>query len=192
MNKQHTISTLPNLLTLLRIAAIPIMVLLFYMPVSINHILTASIFAIAALTDWLDGYLARYWQQITKFGAFFDPVADKLLVSVALCLLLGEYQLPYLTIPAAVIIGREIVISALREWMAELGKRASVAVSYVGKTKTNIQMIALTLLLLYKPSTPKSLLVLGYVLLYTAVILTFWSMVIYLKTAWPELLEHSE
>jgi CDP-diacylglycerol--glycerol-3-phosphate 3-phosphatidyltransferase len=177
----------PNLLTILRIIAIPIFVLFFYLPLSWNHLASAFIFAVAALTDWLDGYIARTFHQTSALGEFLDPVADKLVVAVALVLLVGEKSLPYLAIPAAVIVGREIVISALREWMAEIGKRASVAVSFVGKVKTFLQMVAIFLLLLYTPHGQVILVILGYIFLYLAAILTLWSMAMYIKTAWPDL-----
>lgn len=179
--------TIPNILTIIRIGAIPIFVLVFYLPTKWNHLLAAIIFALAAITDWLDGYIARNWQMTSSLGEFLDPVADKLIVAVALVLIVGEKNLPFIAIPAAVIVGREIVISALREWMAEIGKRASVAVSFVGKFKTCIQMIALVLLLLYQPSYYVAVGIIGYVLLYLAAILTLWSMVMYIKTAWPDL-----
>lgn len=179
--------TVPNLLTLLRIIAIPFIVLVFYLPISSKYLLMAIIFAVAAFTDWLDGYWARNWGQTSKFGAFLDPVADKLLVAVALVLIVAEHPFPLLPIPAAIIIGREIVISSLREWMAELGKRASVAVSFVGKVKTFIQMLALVILLAVNPTQLNWLSYLGYFMLYFAAGLTLWSMVMYLRTAWPEL-----
>lgn len=178
---------IPNFLTLLRILLIPIFVLVFYLPFRGNHVATAALFALAALTDWLDGYLARTLKQTSKLGAFLDPVADKLIVAVALVLLVGEKNLPYLAIPAAVIVGREIVVSALREWMAEMGKRASVAVSLIGKIKTFVQMLAVILLLLYVPNYHAWLGITGYILLYLSAILTLWSMVLYLKTAWSDL-----
>ena len=172
---------IPNLITVLRVLLIPFFILLFYLPYSWSYAAASSVFAFAAATDWLDGYLARRLEQSTPFGAFLDPVADKLMVAVALVLLVQEHHNVWLTLPAAVIIGREIVISALREWMAELGARTSVAVSYVGKLKTAFQMIAISVFLLnWQPIEP-----LAYVLLYTAVGLTLWSMVIYLKAAWP-------
>ena len=124
---------IPNILTTLRIALIPCIVIVYYLPYKWSLFGASSIFALAAATDWLDGYLARRLNQSTAFGAFLDPVADKLMVSVALVMLVESYSEPYLTIPAVIIIGREIVISALREWMAELGKRASIAVSIIGK-----------------------------------------------------------
>ncbi|MGE3920713.1 MAG: CDP-diacylglycerol--glycerol-3-phosphate 3-phosphatidyltransferase, partial [Gammaproteobacteria bacterium] len=137
----------------------------------------------------LDGIVARMLEQTTPLGEFLDPVADKLMVAVALILIVGEKSLYFITIPAAIIVGREIAVSALREWMAELGKRASIAVSYIGKAKTLIQMLAVTLLLIYKPGEHWSLLLSGYTLLYLAAILTLWSMFVYLKAAWPALTE---
>lgn len=178
---------IPNGLTLLRIALIPIMVIFYYLPVTWGHLTAAGVFALACATDWLDGYLARILQQTSALGAFLDPVADKLIVAIALVILVGESDLPLLAIPAAVIVGREIVISALREWMAELGKRASVAVSIIGKFKTTSQMAALVLLLAYTAGTKVWLGVLGYTLLIIAAVLTLWSMIIYLKAAWPEI-----
>ena len=138
---------IPNLITVLRVLLIPIFILLFYLPYQWSYLASASVFAFAAATDWLDGYLARRLEQSTPFGAFLDPVADKLMVAVALVLLVQEHGNLWLTLPAAVIIGREIVVSALREWMAELGARAHVAVSNLGKWKTAAQMLALVILL---------------------------------------------
>ncbi|MBA2655161.1 MAG: CDP-diacylglycerol--glycerol-3-phosphate 3-phosphatidyltransferase [Gammaproteobacteria bacterium] len=178
---------LPNLLTLLRLLLVPIVVVLYYLPVSWAHLSAAALFTLAAFTDWLDGYLARNLKQTTKFGAFLDPVADKLMVAVALVLVVGESSLPYLSIPAAIIVGREIVVSALREWMAELGKRTSMAVSMVAKIKTVLQMLALILLMLYRPGSNILLQVIGSFLLYVAAALTIWSMAMYLKIAWPDL-----
>lgn len=179
----------PNILTFIRILVIPIFVLVFYLPFHFVHAVCAILFALACITDWLDGYLARMLQQTSSLGAFLDPVADKLLVAVALVLLVGESGMPYLTIPAAIIIGREIVVSALREWMAELGKRSSVAVSLMGKIKTTMQMIALIVLLWYAPGVSATwLAVLGYVLIYIAAGLTLWSMLLYLRSALPDLL----
>ena len=178
--------TLPNILTLFRIALIPIIIAVFYMPWEWHHIASAAIFALAAGTDWLDGYLARRLNQFTPFGAFLDPVADKLIVAAALILLLETHPTPIFALPALVIISREIVISALREWMAELGSRTSVAVSYVGKIKTTLQMIAIGVLLAVDPEVHPVWDQIGIVLLYIAAILTLWSMVIYLKAAWPE------
>ena len=176
---------LPNILTVSRIILIPALVLVFFMPFQWAYMASAVVFAIAAITDWLDGFLARRWDQSTPLGAFLDPVADKLIVSVALALLIHDYSSVFLTIPAIVIIGREIVISALREWMAEMGKRASVAVSYVGKLKTGFQMVAIVLLLAYPPGEPVARA--GLVILGVAAALTLWSMTVYLKAAWEEM-----
>lgn len=183
-----TLTSLPNLLTLMRIVLIPIFVGVFYLPFEYAHAVAAGIFAAACITDWMDGYLARKLKMLSPFGAFLDPVADKLIVSTSLLLLVGAKDINYITIPAIVIVGREIVISALREWMAEIGRRASVTVGYVGKVKTSLQMIALVLLLAFNPVTSWWG-ILGFVLLYVAAILTMWSMVIYLTIAWPELMK---
>jgi len=177
----------PNLLTLLRIALIPVFVAVFYWPAALAGVASAAVFAAAAVTDLLDGYLARRWGQTSALGAFLDPVADKLMVAVALVLLVQADPAPALAIAAAVIIGREITVSALREWMAEIGARARVAVSLVGKFKTTIQMIAIILLLLGGPVFGVPVYPLGVVLLYIAAGLTLWSMVVYLRIAWPSL-----
>ena len=177
---------LPNILTLMRIALIPILITVFYLPWEWHHIASAAIFGVAAMTDWLDGYLARKLNQFTPFGAFLDPVADKLIVAAALVLLLETHPTPLFALPAIVIISREIVISALREWMAELGARTSVAVSFVGKIKTTLQMIAIAVLLAVDPVAYPVFDQFGIGLLYIAALLTLWSMVIYLKAAWPE------
>ncbi|MCM5703300.1 CDP-diacylglycerol--glycerol-3-phosphate 3-phosphatidyltransferase [Larsenimonas salina] len=176
---------IPNILTMIRIVCIPLLVVIFYLPVNWAHWAAGLIFAAAGITDWFDGYLARKLDQSTPFGAFLDPVADKLMVAVALGLLIEVYNTPLMTLPALVIIGREIVISALREWMAEIGKRKSVAVSYIGKLKTTLQMIAIFALLAFAPESALGLV--GVVLLYLAAILTLWSMWKYLKAAWPEM-----
>lgn len=176
---------IPNLLTLLRIALIPVFVGIFYVPAPWARVACALVFSIAAITDWLDGYLARRWGQTSPLGAFLDPVADKLMVAVALVLLVQADPRAILALPAAVIIGREITVSALREWMAELGARAQVAVSRVGKFKTTVQMVAIILLILVPPSY--SVYGFGMVLLYIAAVLTLWSMVLYLRAAWPSL-----
>ncbi|MBA1242256.1 CDP-diacylglycerol--glycerol-3-phosphate 3-phosphatidyltransferase [Pseudomonas japonica] len=177
---------IPNILTVLRVALIPIFILLFYLPYHWSYLAASSVFAIAAATDWLDGYLARRLEQSTPFGAFLDPVADKLTVAVALVLLVQAHANIWLTLPAAVIIGREIVVSALREWMAELGARAQVAVSSLGKWKTAAQMVALIILLGNPPALTLIVLV-GYGLLLISAALTLWSMVNYLRAALPHL-----
>ncbi len=178
---------IPNILTLLRIILIPVFVLIYYLPFQWAHPIAALFFALAAVTDWLDGYLARRLGQTSALGAFLDPVADKLIVSVALVLITANPDIHYVAIPAAIIVGREIVISALREWMAELGKRTSVAVSLVGKFKTLIQMVSLIVLLAFQPGSYIVLLFMGTSLLYIAAALTIWSMIMYLKAAWPDL-----
>ena len=177
--------TIPNLLTLLRIVLIPFFVASFYLPVSWSNELSAFLFALAAGTDWLDGYLARKWNQMSALGAFLDPVADKLMVAAALIVLVQANPSVFMVVPAIVIIGREITISALREWMAELGERAQVAVSVMGKFKTAAQMLALVLLIYQEDIFGVSMLTVGYVLLYIAVVLTLWSMTLYLQAAWP-------
>lgn len=197
--------TVPNVVTLARILIIPIFVIVFYLPFSGAHLAAAIIFAIASVTDWLDGYLARSLKQSTKLGEFLDPVADKLTVSIALIMIVAERQFQFLnmpstiiaipavmiTIPAAIIVSREILVSALREWMAELGKRTHLAVSYLGKVKTTVQMIALTVLIYCNTGTNVFIVIIGYLLLYVAAILTVWSMVLYLKMAWNELRAHT-
>ncbi len=183
--------SIPNLLTLLRISLIPIFVLMFYLPFEWHYTASAIIFAIAAATDWLDGYLARKLQQTSPLGEFLDPVADKLIVAVALVLLVQSHASAWLAIPAAVIVGREIVISALREWMAELGKRQRVGVKGVGKFKTAGQMVAILLLLSENPKSAGWITSLGYLLIYGAAFLTLSSMVMYLRLAWDDLIAES-
>lgn len=187
----------PNVLTLLRIVLIPVLVALAYIPfvggsiaaefpIEWRYLTAALVFLMAALTDWFDGYLARTLNQTSAFGRFLDPVADKLMVAAALIILVQWHSDNILVVVSAiVIVSREITISALREWMAELGKRASVAVSYIGKLKTVMQMTAITVLLLHHPVLDR----LGFALLIVAAALTLWSMCIYLKAAWPYLRE---
>jgi CDP-diacylglycerol--glycerol-3-phosphate 3-phosphatidyltransferase len=180
---------LPTSLTLLRVGLIPLLVVVFYLPWNGHYVAAAGIFALAGVTDWADGYLARRLGQETRFGAFLDPVADKLIVVVALVVLLQRQATPEFALPTMIIIGRELVISALREWMAELGQRARVAVSGIGKVKTTLQMVAITGLLVFDGdgSFPQlNQIALG--LLYGAALLTLWSMAIYMRAAWPEML----
>lgn len=177
-----------NILTLMRIALIPIFVLAFYLlPDAWARPATAGIFALAAITDGLDGWLARRLKQTSAFGAFLDPVADKLMVAVALVLLVQSHPSAWFAVPAAIIIGREIAVSALREWMAEIGGSASVAVSLVGKLKTMAQMLAVLLLLFHASIGPFPTFKAGIALLYISATLTLWSMIIYLHAAWPRL-----
>lgn len=175
---------LPNSLTLARIVMIPVFGLVFFLPVGWAGFAAALVFAVAAVTDWLDGWLARRLQQTSAFGAFLDPVADKLMVAVALVALVAVNPSPLFALPAAVIIGREIAVSALREWMAELGKRATVAVSVIGKFKTGAQMVAIVMLLYGEPVAGLPTSILGLLLLYIAAALTLWSMIVYLRAAW--------
>jgi len=177
--------TWPNILTLLRIVLIPVLVVVFYLPGRWIPLLCTALFGLAAVTDWLDGYLARRLKQQSVFGAFLDPVADKLMVAVALVLLVEANHDLYFTIPVAVIIGREIAVSALREWMSEIGERTTVAVSIIGKVKTTAQMIAILLLLYDAPVGVFPTHQVGLVLFYVAAALTLWSMLIYMRAAWP-------
>jgi CDP-diacylglycerol--glycerol-3-phosphate 3-phosphatidyltransferase len=206
----QTIFNLPNNLTIARILMIPLFVAIAYWPPALGigvpmisnnaianigmsmvefsdstlrHLILTFLFILAAITDWLDGYLARRMEITSAFGRFLDPVADKLMVAAALIIIVQWHPNIIMSIAAIVIISREIAVSALREWMAELGNRTSVAVSYVGKLKTTFQMIAIIVLLL----NWQSLEILGYVLMIAAVILTLWSMMIYMKAAWPYL-----
>jgi CDP-diacylglycerol--glycerol-3-phosphate 3-phosphatidyltransferase len=153
----------------------------------IRYLASAFVFSIASLTDWLDGYLARKMGQMTPFGAFLDPVADKLLVAVALILLVEAHASALLAIPAVVIVGREIVVSALREWMSTYSDSSGVKVSFVAKVKTGFQMTAIIVLLAQGPDLSAPLVILGYLLLYVAAGLTLWSMYQYLVVAWPDL-----
>lgn len=178
---------LPTTLTVARIATIPLFIAAFYWHHPLGHLLAAFIFAAAAATDWLDGYLARSWSQSTSLGAFLDPVADKLLVATALVLIVSHLHSIWTAFPATIIIGREIAVSALREWMAILGRRVKVRVAKIAKVKTGTQMIALTILIAYQPSYPLNLLHLGTALLTVSAVLTLWSMAHYLKAAWPDL-----
>jgi cardiolipin synthase (CMP-forming) len=186
---------IPNILTVLRIALIPVFVGIFYLPHNLfalglhpTHTLNvaaATVFALASFTDWLDGYWARKFNQTSSFGAFLDPVADKLMVAAALIVLVEFHRVG--AIVSLIIVGREIVISALREWMANLGKRNNVAVAMIGKIKTAAQMLAILLLLYYDNIGPFNTKLVGQVLIVIAAILTLVSMAYYLKAAWPEI-----
>ena len=190
--------TIPTALTLFRILLLPVMVIVFYSPFSGSNIAAAIIFIAAAITDWLDGFIARRWNMGSAFGEFLDPVADKLMVAVALILLVS-YDPPMLelfafdphvgiTLAAAVIVGREITISALREWMAEVGARAKVAVSSIGKIKTIFQMTGLSMMLFREDVWFIPAFEMGFYCLVAAAALTLWSMIVYLRAAWPELM----
>jgi len=177
---------IPTWLTLLRVVMIPFFVLAFYLPFYWAPLACALIFILAAVTDWFDGFLARRWKQTTRFGAFLDPVADKVMVAIALVLVAEHFHSWWVTLPAATMIAREIIISALREWMAEIGKRSSVAVSWIGKVKTTAQMLALVALL-WRPD--QWIAGIGIAALYIAAVLTFWSMFQYLNAARHDLFE---
>ncbi|NKC13428.1 MAG: CDP-diacylglycerol--glycerol-3-phosphate 3-phosphatidyltransferase [Gammaproteobacteria bacterium] len=176
---------IPNTLSWIRIVIVPVFIGVFYIERPWTNELVTGLFAAAAITDWLDGYLARRLNQTSAFGAFLDPVADKLVVAAALVLLVQADPRAQVTVPAIIIIGREIAISALREWMAMLGQRGSVAVVYMGKIKTVVQMLAISLLLYRDDVGPLPTYDIGLFCLYGAAVLTLWSMAIYLKAAWP-------
>lgn len=192
--------TLPTALTLLRIVLIPVLVLVFYLPYNWTNFASAAVFALAALTDWLDGWIARRFDMHSAFGAFLDPVADKLMVSTALFLIVQGHPTAWMALWAAVIVGREIAVSALREWMAEIGQRARVSVATVGKFKTVVQMVALVMLLYSitpeggrldhpEPWLADLVFHVGDWLLAGAALLTLWSGYEYLRAAWPSLRE---
>jgi CDP-diacylglycerol---glycerol-3-phosphate 3-phosphatidyltransferase len=187
---------LPTWLTLFRVALLPVMVLVFYLPFRGHNFTAAIVFALAGVTDWLDGYLARRLNMTSKFGAFLDPVADKLMVAVTLFMLVdtnrGGWPGILMAVTSAIIVGREISISALREWMAEIGLRATVRVAFLGKLKTVMQMIALIVLILQHEKDAEALRLyhIGEGLLVLAGVLTIWSGLYYLRAAWPAL--HSD
>ena len=184
---------LPNCLTLSRIALVPVLVLVFYWPFEYHQLVASGVFILAAITDWLDGYLARKMGKDTEFGAMLDPTADKLMVLIALVLLVERHGDMLFTLATCVIVGREIVVSALREWMAELGERTSVAVNIVGKVKTAVQMVAIIVLLALDPKTsPDWMLHLSYAMLYAAALLTLYSMASYLRAAWKVMRERAK
>ncbi len=180
---------LPTSLTLFRMAAVPVFVLVFLLPWRWANLACAILFLVAAITDWLDGYLARRLNQTSRFGEFLDPVADKLMVVTALIMVVQDGPSPILAIAAVVIIGREIAISALREWMAEIGRRHHVSVRGIGKIKTIAQMVALLLLVYREPVAGLPVETIGLWLLCLAAVLTLWSMFVYLHAAWPSLTE---
>ncbi len=182
----------PNLLTLLRLVLIPLFVIAYYWPRPWGRELATVLFILAAITDWLDGWLARKLGQYSHFGAFLDPVADKLMVAAALVLLVSDpnvlayvWDTRLFEVVVIVILGREITVSALREWMAEVGKRSHVAVSVLGKVKTASQMVAIPFLLWRHKIGWLPTFQIGEVLLSLAAILTLWSMILYLRAAWP-------
>lgn len=181
------IFNLPNTLTLIRIVAIPMVVIVFFLPVPWSRPVAGLLFALAGITDLLDGYLARRLGQTSKFGAFLDPVADKLIVATALVLLVQSDPRLYIAVIAAIIIGREITVSALREWMSEVGARTRVAVSFIGKWKTTVQIVGISLMLYRQPIFGLPTYAIGLALLFIAAGLTVFSMLDYLRSAWPVL-----
>jgi len=183
--------TIPTIITLFRIVLIPCFVIVFYLPIKDAQLYAAGIFFVAGLSDWVDGYLARILKQESTFGAFLDPVADKLMVSVAIVLIVQSHPTIWIAIPSAIIISREITVSALREWMAELGERTSVQVSMIGKIKTTAQMGAIFLIIIAEPIFQIPTLTVGITLYYIAAILTLYSMYLYLKSAWPTIEKNS-
>jgi len=179
--------TVPTMLTLLRIALVPVLVLFFYLPFEWSSLACTVVFVLAAVTDIADGYIARKTGQISRFGEFLDPVADKIMVATALILLVQRqetYQVIF-ALSAAIIIGRELTISALREWMSEIGEQAVLKVSGIGKLKTIFQMTAIGFLLYHDNMAWIPIALIGELLLYTAAALTLWSMWVYMKSAWP-------
>jgi CDP-diacylglycerol--glycerol-3-phosphate 3-phosphatidyltransferase len=174
--------TLPTAITLFRIALIPLFVLVFYLPFAWANVVATVIFAIASFSDWVDGYLAR---------SMHDPVADKLMVVVVIVLLVEANPSIYVALPSIVIVAREISISALREWMAQLGASTTVKVSFIGKTKTVAQMIALGFMIFSEPLVGFPIFQIGLGIYYLAALLTLASMVIYLRAAWPVINHHS-
>ena len=177
--------TIPTLITLFRILLIPVLVLVFYLPYNWTNFAATAIFVVGALTDWLDGWIARRYGMYSAFGAFLDPVADKLAVAVALVLIVQHHHTMFMALIAAVIIGREITISALREWMAEIGQKGRVKVAAVGKLKTIVQMVALSMLLFREDLWGLPIFLIGEGLLAVAAALTLWSGYAYVRAAWP-------
>ena len=178
---------IPTALTLLRIASVPLFIVSYYIYDSPVHWLSALIFVFAGITDWLDGYTARSLNQMTEFGAFLDPVADKIIVICALMMLLGESNSIWLVMPAMVIITREVTVSALREWLATISSNVSLPSSYLAKCKTALQMVALTLLILYTPTLPRIYWDIGIMFLSLSALLSVLSFLGYIKIAWPSL-----
>ena len=177
--------TLPTAITLFRIALIPAFIIVFYLPFGWANVVATAVFFVASVSDWVDGYLARSMQLESSFGAFLDPVADKLMVVVVIVLLVEANPSIYMTLPSVVIIAREISISALREWMAQLGSSTTVQVSYIGKIKTVSQMLALGFMIFSEPLWGLPIFQIGLAIYYLAALLTIVSMVIYLRAAWP-------
>ena len=176
---------LANLLTLFRIASIPVVVICFYSSLPHARPIAAILFGVAAVTDLIDGWVARRFNQTSRFGEFLDPVADKLMVSIVLVMLVQAESTKFEDVIAMIIIGREITVSALREWMATIGERANVQVSMAGKIKTTLQMFGIAFMVYKNTLFGLDIYTIGFVLLVAAAIMTIWSMWIYLKAAWP-------
>lgn len=178
-------ANLANTLTWIRIAAIPVVVWCFFSDLVFARPIAGIVFGLAAITDLLDGYVARRLGQTSKFGEFLDPVADKLMVAVVLVLLVQSDPRITVALTAAVIIGREITVSGLREWMAIIGERQSVAVSFGGKLKTMLQMFGIGFMVYQHPALGMRTYDVGFVLLLVAAAMTLWSMFVYIRSAWP-------
>ncbi len=179
---------LANILTLLRIAAIPVVVICFYSPLDYARPIAAVLFGLAAVTDMIDGWVARRFGQTSRFGEFLDPVADKLMVAIVLVMLVQAQSHWYEDVIAMIIIGREITISALREWMATIGERANVRVDITGKVKTTLQMFGIAFMVWKNPLYGIPIYTIGFILLVLAAVMTIWSMIVYLRAAWPYIL----
>ena len=176
---------LANMLTLLRIAAIPVVVICFYSPIEYARPIAAILFGLAAVTDMIDGWVARRFGQTSRFGEFLDPVADKLMVAIVLVMLVQAQSSWFEDVIAMIIIGREITISALREWMATIGERANVKVDITGKIKTTLQMFGIGFMVWKNPLLGIDIYAVGFVMLILAAVMTIWSMIVYLRAAWP-------
>ena len=183
---------LANILTLLRIAAIPVVVVCFYSPMDYARPLAAILFGLAAVTDMIDGWVARKYGQMSRFGEFLDPVADKLMVAIVLVMLVQAQSSWFEDVIAMIIIGREITISALREWMATIGERANVKVDITGKIKTTLQMFGIAFMVFRNDLFGIPIYTISFVLLVLAAIMTIWSMIVYLRAAWPFIMADSE
>jgi CDP-diacylglycerol--glycerol-3-phosphate 3-phosphatidyltransferase len=183
---------LANILTLLRIAAIPVVVVCFYSPLDYARPIAAVLFGLAAVTDMIDGWVARRFGQTSRFGEFLDPVADKLMVAIVLVMLVQAEARWFEDVIAMIIIGREITISALREWMATIGERANVRVDITGKIKTTLQMFGIAFMVWHVPLFGIPIYTIGFVLLLLAAVMTIWSMVVYLRAAWPFIMTDPE
>jgi CDP-diacylglycerol--glycerol-3-phosphate 3-phosphatidyltransferase len=179
--------TIPTVLTLCRILLLPVMVVAYYLPFRYTNVVAAAMFAAMSITDWLDGWIARRWGMTSKFGAFLDPVADKVTVTVALFLIVQTDPTALMAITGAIIVGREVAISALREWMAEVGQRQTVRVAAIGKFKTIAQMVAIVILFYRHDFVGLKMYKLGQGLLIISAALTIWSGVMYVRAAWPHM-----